>query len=86
MTKLKEKIIETFSNNQNSISTSFIANEIFKQEINEINYLLQSPQKEIVKIAKRKKAKLHRKLLYHLNELIKEDIIIHQGNKGKGEK
>ncbi|MFT4311349.1 MAG: hypothetical protein ACMXX7_01870 [Candidatus Woesearchaeota archaeon] len=86
MTKLKEKIINVFSSKSGNISTFEIIKKVFYNEIKEIEKLNNSKLPELLKIAKRKKAKLHRKILYHINELIKDNVLIVQGQIGKGEK
>ena len=89
MNKIEQKIIHILTLNKNTdISTTKIVKEIFPEEYEEITQLLNNPQKdyELIRIGKRNKARLHRKLLYHLNKLTNEEYIQITKIEGKGEK
>lgn len=89
MNKIEQKIIQTLTNRQNAeISTTSLVQELFPQEYEEITSLLTNPQKnyELIKVGKRNKARLHRKLLYHLNKLTDEEFLKITKIEGKGEK
>lgn len=89
MHKLDEAILQQFKKNPVvELKTGELVKEIFIEEYdaiiaaNRFRKLSLSEKREI----KKKKAKLHRKLLYHLNKLEEEGFIKNSGFIGKGEK
>lgn len=67
-------------------STTQLVQKIFSSEFEEVNINIHSSDKVKVLEAKRKKAQLHRKILYHVNKLVEENFIFVTKVKGKGEK
>jgi len=74
-------------NTDKDISTSDMINEIFKDEIKDIDEKLKIdfPDKSEMRKLSKIKARLHRNILYHLNKLVSDDLIkvTKLGNKGK---
>ena len=74
-------------NGHKELSTTEIIHEIYPDEYGEIEDILSSQftHGDEVNSAKRSKAKLHRKVLHHLNKLVSEEIlkIARQGPKGQ---
>jgi hypothetical protein len=68
------------------LETSELAREIFPEDYSTIDELIKSPDKKIANEAKRRKFQLHRKILYYLNKLIAEHILIITKIQEKGEK
>lgn len=85
---IKQSILKTFSNHNNSpLTTSKIVSELYQKEYETLKQQIkQELDQNKIKELKRKKAKLHRKALYHISLLEKEDVLINTGTKGKGEK
>ncbi len=86
---VSERIIELFKKQPDSIlPTSEIIKSLYPEEYNNIKNALHDPisSKEAKQVAKRHKAILHRRVLYHLNNLINERIIKITSIRGKGEK
>jgi hypothetical protein len=86
---VEQKIIQRFANEPaREISTSELVKSVFIKEYEEIKHYIYNEQRdrELVKIGKRKKARLHRKLLYHLGVLTKDNILKVTRLLGKGEK
>jgi len=89
MHKLEFKILELFKKKPNKVfSTSEILSLVFPKEHNSIMEDLKSTDfsdRDKINCAKRLKGQLHRRLLHHLNKLIKEKILVisKQGNKGQ---
>jgi hypothetical protein len=89
MHELEFKVLKKFKKEPNKeISTTEIIKEVFPEEYEEIKRYLHEPgaDKETKRIAKRKKGMLHRKILYHLNKLIEDNLIKVSKIEGKGEK
>ncbi|MCC7574157.1 hypothetical protein KO361_01035 [Candidatus Woesearchaeota archaeon] len=89
MNKIEQRIIQALTLSKNSdISTTVLVKSVFPSEYEELVSLMNNPQRdfELVKIGKRNKARLHRKLLYHLNKLSEDDFIKITRVVGKGEK
>lgn len=89
MNSSEQKIIQALSLRRDSdVSTSSLVKVVFPQEYEEIVSLLSNPQRDfdLIKVAKRNKARLHRKLLYHLNKLSDEGFLRITRVEGKGEK
>ncbi len=89
MHKTEQKILQIMSQRRNTdVSTSSLVKEIFPEEHEEIKNMLNNPQRnqELIKVGKRNKARLHRKLLYHLNKLTEEEFLRITRTQGKGEK
>ena len=80
------KIIQILAKSSKELSTTDLVQELFKEEYREILKNLKNSEKTIIQDAKRKKAQLHRKILYHLNKLTKENYIYVAQILGKGEK
>ena len=82
------KILIIFKRNpETEISTSQILKKTYPKTYKRIDASFKSKIKDKEKLltAKRDKARLHRRLLYHLNRLIKEGIlkVIKEGSKGE---
>jgi hypothetical protein len=77
MNKIEDQIIELFKDNPNKeFSTYDIVTNLYPNISTEIgNSIYSVTDKESKKSAKRKKAQLHRKILYYLNKLVEEDIL-----------
>ena len=89
MHKTEYDILNLFKKNSaQELSTSEIIKEIFQKEAEEINNIINDEfsDKDKIKGAKQKNAKLHRQVLHHLNKLVKEDIISISKEGEKGEK
>ena len=89
MNKTEQRIIQALTLRKNTdVATSSLVKEVFPEEYKEIIALQNNPQRdiELIKAGKRNKARLHRKLLYHLNKLNEEEYITQTKTKGKGEK
>ncbi|MFA6073762.1 MAG: hypothetical protein WC758_06605 [Candidatus Woesearchaeota archaeon] len=89
MNEVEQKILQILASRPESeISTSDLVKQIFSQKYEEIKKYLYNSQKdqELIKHGKRNNARLHRQLLYHLNNLAKEDFIRVTRSEGKGEK
>lgn len=86
MKNSEEEIIELFrSQPNNEFSTYEIISKLYPDEVTEISNMMNViSDKETVQKAKRKKAQLHRKILYYLNKLIEDEIlkITKEGRKG----
>ncbi|MGE0792624.1 MAG: hypothetical protein AB7V77_00415 [Candidatus Woesearchaeota archaeon] len=80
------KIIQLLGKETKELNTTELISEIFKNEFKKVNEDLKSYEKVIVQEAKRTKAQMHRKILYHLNKLTKENYIYVVSTHGKGEK
>lgn len=88
MVDYQDKILFIYKKEPHKVfSTNEILKELEPDLFSEIEYeITNTSDLKKIKKAKREKAKLHRKLLYHLNQLI-EDGILKVTNKGdKGEK
>jgi hypothetical protein len=87
MHNLVDKILCAFKNHPESeFSTTELVKLIFPHEFQEIENDFDSYGLPKSRGIKRIKAKLHRKLLYHLNNLVESDILKMTGQKDKGEK
>jgi hypothetical protein len=89
MNGVEQKILQIMGTRpETEISTSELVKQVFAQEYEEIKKYIYNPQKDpdLVKLGKRNKARMHRKLLYHLNTLAEEDLIKMTRTEGKGEK
>ncbi|MGV8162694.1 MAG: hypothetical protein ACP5N2_05190 [Candidatus Nanoarchaeia archaeon] len=89
MTEAEQKILQLLASRPESeVSTSEIVKQVFSHEYDEVKKYLYNPQKDqdLIKLGKRNKARLHRKLLYHLNALVEEEFIKVTRSEGKGEK
>ncbi len=87
MGELQKKILLVFSNDsKRTFSTSGLVNKIFPDISLKVEEKLTSPDREVQLEGKREKARLHRKLLYHLNKLMEMDVLTVTGIAGKGEK
>ncbi len=87
MGDIETRILEVFKKEPNKkFGTGEIVKELFKKKYYKIKKGLESREKEKVINAKRKKATLHRRVLYHLNKLVEDDILEVHGVRGKNEK
>lgn len=89
MHAIEQKILQFFADKgEVERSTSELVKKVFVEEYDEIKKLIHNEQKdpELVKLGKRKKARLHRKLLYHLNKLEEDKCLKVTRVIGKGEK
>lgn len=89
MHQIESRILQLFAKNPGrDISTSELVMQVFHDEHQEVQKYIYNEQKdsELVKIGRRKKARLHRKLLYHLNKLEEESFLKVTRVEGKGEK
>lgn len=89
MHKLEEAILNQFKKEPIAeISTGTLVRNIFIEQYDEIKEASKFRKLSVSenRKLKKKKAQLHRKLLYHLNKLEKEGIISNTGTIGKGEK
>lgn len=66
--------------------TTELVQKLFPSEYEQIEQKLESTDKIKVLEAKRKKAQLHRKILYYINKLVEEEYLFVVRVKGKGEK
>jgi len=86
--KAQKSILEVFRRNPHSVfSTSEIVKKTEPKKFETIKGELDNEfnDSERIKKAKRKKAKLHRKILYHLNKLVEKGIlrVTKEGKKGE---
>jgi hypothetical protein len=89
MHTIEQRILNKFKKEPlREISTTEIVREACPEEYSRIIEGLHSElsDKKNFLLAKRKKGQLHRKILYHLNDLIKNNILKVSSVKGKGEK
>jgi len=83
------KILDIFRKDPSlRLTTSQVVSMIEREEFEEIEKVLKSDfyTRERKKEALRKKAKLHRRILYYLNKLVKANFLSVYGEIGKGEK
>lgn len=88
MPEEKNKILELFRKNPDeSLSTSYIARKIYLGEYEEILEVLsgQFATEEERKEAGRKKSKIHRRILHHLNNMVEESLlkVVKRGKNGE---
>jgi hypothetical protein len=89
MNDVEQKIVQLLASRPESeISTSELVKQVFHHEYEELKKYMYNPQKDtdLIKLGKRNKARLHRKILYHLNTLVEEEFIRVTRSEGKGEK
>ena len=87
MRDTEQAILQVFKTNPSKeFETSELAKEIFTEDYAIIEEKLRSLDKVNVHDAKRRKFRLHRKLLYYLNKLVAENILLISRIKEKGEK
>lgn len=87
MKNIEQAVLKIFKDNPSKeYDTTALTHEIFPDVYSKIQALLESPDKQKVLEAKRKKFQLHRKLLYYLNKLVDERILRVSSIKDKGEK
>ncbi|MCF7872250.1 hypothetical protein K9L97_04410 [Candidatus Woesearchaeota archaeon] len=85
----ESKVLQFFAKNPGrDISTSELVMHIFPVDYEECQKYIdnETNDSELLRIGKRKKARMHRKLLYHLNKLEVDKILIVTKVEGKGEK
>jgi len=88
MHKIEYDLLSIFKNSpETEISTSEILKQVLPKKYEEIEQDMDNSDydKKKVQDAKRKKATLHKRLLYHLNKLVTDDIlkVTKQGEKGE---
>ncbi|MBN2142752.1 hypothetical protein JW711_05485 [Candidatus Woesearchaeota archaeon] len=87
MHSTEQKILAKFKKEPHrEISTTELVEETHPQEYAKILEELEKNDKQTIINAKREKGKLHRKVLYHLNSLVSENILKIASTRGKGEK
>jgi len=87
MHQIEAGILESFRREPSrEFTTSDLVRDIFPQKFSELNRLLHIPEKRAVRKGYALKAKLHRKLLYHVNRLVDRGLLDVAGVQGKGEK
>lgn len=87
MHRLETAILETFKQDPSkSFSTTELVHTVFKQEFANLNPLIHSTDRNEQRRGYILKAKLHRKLLYHVDKLERKGVLAVDGVKGKGEK
>jgi len=88
MNKTEEQILNLFKENPNKeFSTYDVITNLYPNESTEIgNSIYSITDKESIKKAKRRKAQLHRKILYYLNKLLGEDVLKVSKTGAKGSK
>ncbi|MFH1072687.1 MAG: hypothetical protein V1743_04630 [Nanoarchaeota archaeon] len=89
MHDLEYKILTIFKKDpEKEFSTTEIVKEVFEKEYGEIKEALMSGITDIEskKAAHQKKGELHRKILYHLNKLVTDEILKISKTEAKGEK
>lgn len=83
MHPLEYAILDSFREDPEAKSTTSLVQKTMKEEMQTVKELQEQQQE---KEAKRKKAQLHRKLLYHINKLIDDELLQVKGTQGRGEK
>ncbi len=87
MHQLESSILHVFKRNPGTTySTTELVHEIFTTEYAGVNQQIHSGEKRDVRDGYAVKAKLHRKLLYHVNKLVDDGVLVLEGLQGKGEK
>jgi len=89
MHALEYKILTIFKKDpEKEFSTTDIVKEVFEREYGQIKEALVSgfPDNESRKTAQQRKGELHRKILYHLNKLVTDEILKISKVEAKGEK
>lgn len=87
MYETEYKILSLFKENPGKeLSTEHIISRLYPDSYKKLNEELKKTDKKALLKAKRKKAQLHRKALYYLNKLVKEDIIRLSKEGAKGRK
>lgn len=89
MHPIEQKILSKFKKEPSKeISTTEILRAVYPEEYSKITRGIRDEflDKRLAQQAKRKKGRLHRKILYHLNKLVDDDILKVSSVKGKGEK
>ncbi|MGV8141946.1 MAG: hypothetical protein ACP5NW_05895 [Candidatus Woesearchaeota archaeon] len=83
----EDRILNTFKNNPTKeLSTEFLVMEVYPKEYASAENLMQGTDKAHIHEGKRKKFQLHRKTLYYLNKLMRDNIIKVSRIAEKGEK
>jgi hypothetical protein len=87
MHPLQQGILETFRRDpEESFSTGELVRELFSKEYLAYTQRINSGDKKSRRTGFFDKASLHRKLLYHTNQLVEQGILTIKGIRGKGEK
>ncbi len=88
MNELEHKILHKFKmESSRELSTSEVVRGVLSEESRWVKEVLSGVRERAqLVVAKRKKGQLHRKVLYYLNKLKKEESIIQTKVTGKGEK
>lgn len=85
----EQKILRVFAKNPlREFSTTEIVVQVFEKEYEESQKYIhnETNDSELERLGRRSKARLHRKLLYHLNNLTESGLLIVPKTEGKGEK
>lgn len=87
MHPLELAILETFrATRETALSTTKLVESVMGESYTKAIDLIKSPDKLHERRGKQQKARLHRKLLYHINKLVDDDILKISGVRGRGEK
>jgi hypothetical protein len=87
MHPLDVSILEVFRREPaKSFATTEMVRDVFKEEWAVLSDQLRSNEKHAIRRGYAQKAKLHRKLLYHVNKLLEQQLLVVAGTRGKGEK
>lgn len=87
MHTIEQKILQIFARDPHQeYSTTMLVRHVFPNENAKLSKQLEQDDRDTQRFAKRQKARLHRKLLYHLNKLQKDEILLLRRVEGKGEK
>ncbi len=87
MHAIEVAILDEFRRNPSEVfSTTEMVREIFKQPYAELHRQIHSEDRKTVRKGYAQKARLHRKLLYHVNRLVESGLLAEAGMRGKGEK
>lgn len=89
MHKVEQRIVQELAKQpERDFSTTDLVKIIFDKDYEQVHKYVKNEQKDkdVEKIGKRQKARLHRKLLYHLNKLVEDKVLVVSRMEGKGEK
>ncbi|MBR9693381.1 hypothetical protein GOV07_05680 [Candidatus Woesearchaeota archaeon] len=87
MHPLDASILEAFRRDPSrAFSTSELVRDVFPKKYGQLNQQIHSQDRKTIRQGYATKAKLHRKLLYHVNKLVEQQLLKVSGLRGKGEK
>ncbi len=87
MHPLDESILEAFRRDPSrSFTTTEMVREVFPKEYSQLNKDINTEDRKTIRKGYALKARLHRKLLYHINKLVEQELLLVTGVRGKGEK